>query len=192
MSQPTSTTSTSTDGQAPAGAEGTQTPDSGAAGAPNADSAAGNTTDPFEGLPDGFAWVKDEISSLRRGEASYRTQLREREAELANAKTPEEVQAVIDSFTSKTSDLELELARERAIRTHKLEDAHLEFITGSTPEEISASAEKLRTLLGAVTPPPPPAPKVTQVPLSGGSSPSGEQTELDGRAAYEKYLKSSR
>lgn len=180
-------TSTSTDGQAPAGAEGTQTPDSGAAGEPNAAPETSTTPDPWEGLPESHAWVKNELEAVRREAGGYRTQLREKEEALANAKTPEEVQAVIESFTTKTSELERDLALERAKNTHGLEDAHMKFIKGETPEEIAASAAALRELLGAVTPPPPPTPKVTQVPLSGGSSPGGEQTELTGRAAYEKY-----
>ena len=138
------------------------------------------TKDPFAGLPDEFAWVKSDLESTRREAASRRVEVRKLEEQLKDAKTPEDVTKAVEEAAKRSTELEAELARERAARKHKLDDEFLEFLTGATPEQIESQAAKLAAL----------APKtvVTKSNPRGGVTPSDSSLpELSGRDAWKKF-----
>jgi chromosome segregation ATPase len=141
--------------------------------------------DPYAGLPEEFAWLKDDLESTRREAASRRVALREAEDKLKEAKTPEDIAAAVKEATKKSAELETELARERAARKHKLADDLLEFITGTTEEQIESQATKLAALAvtqrETQTTPTKPAPR-------GGVTPTDTTPpEVNGREAWKKY-----
>lgn len=141
--------------------------------------------DPWEGLPDEFAWAKGAVESANREAAARRVALREAEDKLKVAKTPEEFTAAINEYTAKQDQLTADLERERAARKHKLSDDVLEFLTGKTPEEIETQAAKLAALKPAGDP----APRViTQTPPAGGVTPTvPAPKEENGRDAWRAY-----
>jgi hypothetical protein len=142
-------------------------------------------TDPYAGLPAEFAWLKDDLESTRREAASRRVALREAEEKLKEAKTPEDISKAVAEATKKNTDLEAELARERAARKHKLDDALLEFLTGSDAEQIDAQAAKLAAL---ATKPAATAPAPTKPAPRGGVTPTDSTPpEVDGREAWRKF-----
>jgi hypothetical protein len=144
-------------------------------------------TDKWAGLPEEFAWAKSAVESANREAASRRVALREAEDKLKDAKTPEDVQAAVKDLSTKASQLEAELARERAARKHGLTDDVLEFLTGTTEEQIEAQASKLAAKLKPASQETAP-PKVVTVPApSGGVTPSTPPTEQDGRAAWRAF-----
>jgi hypothetical protein len=153
---------------------------------PNANSdttAETKGSDPYAGLPAEFSWLKDDRESLRREAAGRRVALREAEEKLKEAKTPEDIATAVAEATKKSAELESELARERAARKHKLDDSLIEFLTGTTDEQIEDQAAKLAALAKAPTPPSP-----SRTTPRGGVTPSDTTPpELDGRSAWKKY-----
>lgn len=145
--------------------------------------------DPYAGLPEEFSWMKNEVETTRREAASYRTQLREEQEKLKNAKTPEEVASILADREAVTAKLEREVTIERLARKFKLDDDKLEFLVGKTEEDLTRQAEKLSKLGGTVEPTPPPTVQVTKVPLSGGTKPGDDAPALDGRQAWRDYRK---
>ena len=155
---------------------------------PNASTGASTPdakTDPWEGLPDEWAWTKNAVESANREAASRRVALRELEDKTKDAKTPEEFTAAMTEYTAKQTQLATELARERAARKHGLADGVLEFLTGTTEEAIEAQAAKLATLNPKAETPP----KVITVPApSGGVTPStGAPKVENGREMWKAY-----
>jgi hypothetical protein len=129
--------------------------------------------------------LKDDLESTRREAASRRVALREAEEKLKEAKTPEDISKAVAEATKKNTDLEAELARERAARKHKLDDALLEFLTGSDAEQIDAQAAKLAAL---ATKPAATAPAPTKPAPRGGVTPTDSTPpEVDGREAWRKF-----
>lgn len=142
-------------------------------------------SDPYAGLPAEFAWLKDDRESLRREAAGRRVELRELEAKFKDAKTPEEVATAIAEATKRSAQLEAEVARERAARKHKLDDALVEFLTGATEEQIEAQAAKLAALAPSATAP---EPHVSRQTPRGGVTPSDSAPpEVNGRDAWRQY-----
>jgi hypothetical protein len=141
--------------------------------------------DPYAGLPDEFAWLKNDLESTRREAAGRRVELRELEAKFKDAKTPEEVNAAIAEATKRSAALEAEVARERAARKHKLDDSLVEFLTGATEEQIEAQAAKLAALA-------PSAARETvvvtrQAPRGGVTPADTAPPEVSGREAWKNY-----
>lgn len=147
--------------------------------------------DPWAGLPEEFAWARNEVETTRREAASYRTQLREEQEKLKTAKTPEEVAAIIAEREARTAELEREVTIERLARKFGIPDERLEFLVGKTEEDLTRQAEKLAAL-GAPAPVEPAAVVVTKVPLSGGVSPTDPPVPADGRQAWRDYRKNRR
>jgi len=144
-------------------------------------------SDPYAGLPAEFAWLKDDLESTRREAASRRVALREAEEKLKEAKTPEDIASAVAEATKKSAKLEADLARERAARKHKLDDALVEFLTGTDEEQIEAQAAKLAALATA-TPRETPQPAPAKTAPRGGVNPADTTPpELDGREAWKKY-----
>lgn len=142
------------------------------------------TTDPYAGLPEEFAWLKDDLESTRREAASRRVALREAEEKLKEAKTPEDIAAAVKEATRKNAELEAQVARERAARKHKLDDSLIEFLTGTNEEQIEAQAAKL----AALAPSAPRTAAVNRPAPRGGVTPADTTPpELDGREAWRKF-----
>jgi hypothetical protein len=138
--------------------------------------------DPWEGLPDEFAWTKAAVESANREAAARRVALRDLEEKTKDAKSPEEFEAAVKDFNTKQADLEIALERERAARKHKLADDVLEFLTGKTPEEIEKQAEKLAALKPAGEKPPV---VITTTPPAGGVKP-GDQAPKE-KSGYDEW-----
>lgn len=152
--------------------------------ATDAADAAGEAKDPWEGIPEEWAWTKGAVESANREAASRRVALRELEEKTKDAKSPEEVAAAMADFQKKQADLSTDLARERAARKHGLDDDVLEFLTGTTDEQIEAQAAKL----AALKPKEPVVQKIiTQTAPSGGVTPSADKTVVSGREAWKAY-----
>lgn len=150
--------------------------------------AAAGDTDRWAGIPEEWAWARGAVEAANREAASRRVALRELEEKTKDAKTPEEFTAAIEAAKAAEDKLALELARERSARTHGLTDELLEFLTGTDAEAIEAQAAKLAALQPAAAP----VKVITQPPLSGGSSPSQANVEIDGRKAWAKYREKNR
>lgn len=145
----------------------------------------GEPKDPWEGIPDEWAWTKQKVEEANREAASRRVALREAEDKLKAAKTPEEFEAAISEYKSKESKLATDLSKERAARKHKLSDELLEFLTGTTDELIEAQAAKLAALKPAESAPPK---VITKTPPAGGVTPTtvGEKT-VSGRDLWKAH-----
>lgn len=140
-------------------------------------------TDPWAGIPEQWAWAKNAVESANREAASRRVALRELEDRTKDAKTPEEFAAAMAEVKAAEEKLAVDLARERAARTHKLTDELVEFLTGTNPEEIESQAAKLAALTtGTVVPK-----YITQPAPAGGVQPSQPVIEQDGKKAWEQY-----
>lgn len=156
---------------------------------PNTSTEATDSTaeqkDPWDGIPEEWAWTKSAVESANREAASRRVALREVEDKLKEAKTPEEVQAATAEYQRKADELTAQLARERAARKHSLTDEVLEFLTGTTEEQIEAQAAKLAALKpsGETAP----TRVITAPAPSGGVTPTHQPSEVDGRAAWKAY-----
>lgn len=145
---------------------------------------AGETkTDPWEGIPEEWAWTKAAVERANNEAASRRVALRDAEDKLKDAKTPEEVQAAVKNFADKTAELETTLAKERAARKHKLDDDVLEFLTGTTEEQIEKQAAKLAALKPANQEPR----VVTAPPPAGGVKPGTTPNTRTGRDEWKAY-----
>lgn len=143
-----------------------------------------NSDDPYAGLPEEFAWLKNDLEATRREAAGRRVELRELQDKTKDAKTPEEFAAAVAAAAQRSDALEVELARERVARKHALDDSMLEFLTGKTSEEIEAQATKLAALRPADS---------FRAPLSGGASPNnGNPPSVSGRDSYRQYKKGRR
>jgi hypothetical protein len=143
------------------------------------------STDPWDGIPEEWAWTKGAVESANREAAARRVALRELEEQTKDAKSPEDYAEAVKSFNSKQTELETALARERAARKHSLADDVLEFLTGTTEEQIEAQATKLAALKPSSSTE---APRVVTVPApTGGATPVTQPTEQSGRAAWKAY-----
>lgn len=147
--------------------------------------ASEQSTDPYAGLPEEFAWLKNDLEATRREAAGRRVELRELQEKTKDAKTPEEYQAAVAEAARKGQELEVELARERVARKHSLDDELLEFLTGKNADEIEAQAVKLAALK--------PTAPITRMPPTGGVNPSqGTPPDVSGRDVYRQYKKGRR
>ena len=172
-----------TEGQEPAA---TETSVEGTAAEP-AEPAAGST-DPWDGIPEQWAWAKNAVESANREAASRRVALRDLEERVKDAKTPEEFNTALADVKAKEVELTNALARERAARKHKLSDDLLEFLTASTEEGIEAQAEKLAALKPVAAAPV----VITKLPPTGGAKPSDNSPLESGKNAWAEYRKKNR
>ena len=148
----------------------------------------GENTDPWAGIPDEWAWTRNAVEAANREAASRRVALRELEERVKDAKTPEEFSTAIAAVKASEEKLALELARERAARTHGLSDELLEFLTAAEPEAIEAQAAKLASLRSGETV----TKVITQPAPAGGAQPSQPAVDQDGRKAWAKYREKNR
>ena len=145
--------------------------------------------DPWAAFPAEFNWVRTELEDTRKEAAEKRILAKELQEKLGTAKTPEEVQKITAAYDSKTSDLEIALARERVARKTGLSDDLVEFLTAKSEEELVAQAAKLAGLKPAADQDPV---VVTVQEPRGGLDPSTNPDEPSGFAEYERWKASRR
>jgi hypothetical protein len=145
------------------------------------------STDPWAAFPAEFNWVRKELEDTRKEAAEKRVLAKELQEKLGSAKTPEEVKQLTAAYDTKTSDLEVALARERVARKSGLSDDLVEFLTGKSEEELVAQAEKLAGL----KPPADPVVVTVQEPR-GGLNPSVDVHEKDGYQLWEEHKRNRR
>lgn len=151
--------------------------------APDAVTPIEGSPDPWAAFPAEFNWVRKELEDTRKEAAEKRVLARELQEQLGAAKTPEEVQQITAAYDSKTSDLEIALARERVARKTGLSDELVEFLTAKTEEELTAQAAKLTGLKPADADPV----VVTVQEPRGGLDPTVSPNEQNGFDAWEAY-----
>lgn len=135
-------------------------------------------TDDVDSLPE---WARKSLTAANQEAAKYRTQLREVQDKLKDAKTPEEVDAITRELSEKATKAELDAARERAGRKFGLPDAVVGRLTGDDEAAILADAESLAPLFGKQqASPPPPTPSGGREPKRGTAD---EESPVD---AYKK------
>ncbi|ONI83493.1 hypothetical protein ALI22I_33920 [Saccharothrix sp. ALI-22-I] len=118
------------------------------------------------------AWARKKLEKANAQAASYRTQLRDAQTALENAKTPEEFQAATATLTEKVAELEHQLVREQVARKYELPDELATLLTGKTADELEAVAKTLQKY----------APTTESVVLGGGLTPDdGDDGEMDPR-----------
>jgi hypothetical protein len=144
-------------------------------------------TDPWAAFPKEYNWVRKELEDTRKEAAEKRVLAKELQEKLGSAKTPEEVQQLTAAYDTKTSDLEIALARERVARRTGLSDDLVEFLTAKSEEELVAQAAKLAGLKPAGEPV-----VVTVQEPRGGLNPSVDVHEKDGFALWEEHKKNRR
>lgn len=141
--------------------------------------------DPWEGLPEEWSWTKSAVESANREAASRRVALRELEDKTKDAKTPEEFTAAVSEYQTAQEKLTVDLERERAARKHKLDDDVLEFLTGTTAEQIETQAAKLAGLKPGTAAQ---TVVITQTPPAGGVTPGNKAPkETSGRDEWRAY-----
>ena len=140
--------------------------------------------DPWAAFPKEYNWVRKELEDTRKEAAEKRVLNKELQDKLGSAKTPEEVQQITAAYDSKTSDLEVALARERGARKTGLSDDLVEFLTGKSEEELTAQAAKLAGLKPAADVEPV---IVTVQEPRGGLDPTADPNEQSGFDAWEAY-----
>jgi hypothetical protein len=145
------------------------------------------STDPWAAFPAEFNWVRKELEDTRKEAAEKRILAKELQEKLGSAKTPEEVQQLTAAYDTKTSDLEVALARERVARKSGLSDDLVEFLTAKSEEELIAQAEKLAGL----KPPADPVVVTVQEPR-GGLNPNVDVHEKDGYQLWEEHKRNRR
>lgn len=106
-----------------------------------------NPEDGGDELPD---WARSKLTKANAEAANYRTKLREAEQKLADAKTPEQVEEILNQFKADREEDERKQAEEaRALLIenialhHKLPEKLAKRLQGATREELEADAKEL-------------------------------------------------
>jgi hypothetical protein len=122
-------------------------------------------------------WRK-ELTKVRGEAARYRTSLRETEAKLATAKTPEEFATAVAEFQTRNAELERQVLITKVAGKHELPADIAVRLVGNTEAELEADAKKLAGVLAAASGP---------ANLEGGLDPSlDEDNEMNPRKLAEK------
>jgi len=133
----------------------------------------GEQTEGVDSLP---KWARDRLTKANNEAARYRTGLRDAEAKLAGAKTPEQFEAAVAELRDGNARLERELLVERVARKAELPQELAELLQGDTEDALKAHADKLRKFAEPATP--------TPQSLSGGLDPSDEDDFDPVKAAH--------
>lgn len=138
----------------------------------------GNTSALWEGIADDHP-VRAEVANLRREAAAKRAtaqQVKQEnetlKASLAEAKTADEVQALIAEYDEKIAGLQQSALRESVARKHKLPDDLAELLRGDDEAALEAHAETLAKYAPRSSAPP-------QAPPSGGKVPNEPSVSVD-------------
>lgn len=125
-------------------------------------------------------WAKKELTKVRAEAANYRTRLRDAEAKLSEAKTPEEFEAAVADLREENAKLEKSILVTKVAAKHGLSDVLAARLVGSTEEELEADAKLLASVANAA----PPAPES----LEGGLDPSSDDDgETDPRKLAARF-----
>lgn len=122
----------------------------------------GEDQNDFDSLPD---WAKAQIKSLRSEAGRYRTANKELDAALKEAKSQEDIDAATETYRSRVTELELELAKTK--HTSGLPESLAALVDGSTPDEIKAKADAVRAAFASHVPP------TSSSEADGGLNPGG-------------------
>jgi hypothetical protein len=148
-----------------------------AEGEGEADEDKDDKKDDVDSLPE---WAKKELTRARGEAANYRTQLREAERKLGEAKTPEEVEAAISELREQNAKLERAIIVSKVATKYGLSDFLASRLIGSTEAELEADAKLAAKEVPVATPPPPS--------VSGGLDPSdSEDSEIDPRKLAARF-----
>ena len=89
----------------------------------------------------------DALKQTRTEAKNYRLRLRDAEARLAEARTPEQIQALVDEMRSERENAERALMVENVALKFNLPEALASRLQGSTREEMEADAKALAALI---------------------------------------------
>lgn len=95
---------------------------------------------PEDELPE---WAREKLTKANAEAANYRTKLREAEKKLADAKTPEELEAAREEIRTESEQRERSLLIENVALLHRLPKELAERLRGETREELEADAKAL-------------------------------------------------
>jgi hypothetical protein len=142
----------------------------------------GNEDSDDEGGDDLPEWARTKLTKANSEAANYRTKLREAEEKLKDAKTPEEVEEIVNQMTKDREQSEIALLRENVALKFKLPAALQKRLSGTTREEMEADAKELADLFGSDE-------DDDDLNLEGGLNPRNreEQDSDDPRALAQKY-----
>lgn len=125
------------------------------------------------------------LSKVRGENASWRTKYRDLEAKLAEAKTPEQVEEVVNAMKTereeddkKRSAEAYALMVENVALKHSLPDDLAAALKGNTREELEAHAQVLAKYV--------PAEEIEDPEISGGLTPGDEDAPFDAKAELRK------
>lgn len=123
--------------------------------------------------------LRKELTSARAEAANYRTKLRDAEAKLSEAKTPEEVEAAISELRETNAKLERQILVNKVATKHNLPEELAARLKGDTPEELEADAKTLALFA---------APSGDPESLEGGLDPRTEDDgEMDPRKLASRF-----
>ena len=127
--------------------------------------------------------AKAEIERLRQEAAGYRTQKNELSKQLEGAKSPEDIDAAIAEWQTKTAKLE----RENLVLQHgaTLPETLRKYVQGDTEDEIKASVAELAATVTTKAPAPPSR-------VGGGLTPGAEAPVTDPAKLAAQVRKNSR
>lgn len=115
---------------------------------PDADADADKGDDADKKKPDlSLEDALSEVTKTRAEAANYRTRAKAAEKALAEAKTLEEVQQIIDKMTAERESAERTLLAENVALTHGLPSALAARLQGNTRDELEADAKALAELV---------------------------------------------
>lgn len=129
-------------------------------------------------LPD---WAREKLTKANSEAANYRKKLRDAEDKLKSAKSPEEVDEIINQLQTDREEAEVTLLKENVALKFKLKQEAWEFLNGSNRDELEASAKKLAELAGTDD-------DDEDLDLEGGLTPrSRDSSAEDPRSLAEKH-----
>ncbi|HEX8570228.1 MAG TPA: hypothetical protein VF699_09960 [Caulobacteraceae bacterium] len=114
-------------------------------------------------------WARKRLTRANAEAANYRTRLREAEARLDGAQTPEQFEAAVADIKTRNAELEQQITRERVARKYHLPDDLAARLRGTTAQELEADAKALQKYAAPAEP----------VVLSGGLNPADDSDAFD-------------
>jgi len=118
--------------------------------------------------------LQAEVEKTRREAAGYRTRLRDAEAKLAEAKTPDDIEAAVAEFREANARLEREIVVTKVASKYNLPAELAARLQGTDEAALDADAKVLAALVTT---------KTTPESLSGGLTPGESDEEFDPVAA---------
>ena len=113
-------------------------------------------------------WARNKLTKANSEAANYRTRLRETEAKLAEAKTPEEFASALAEVTAKNAELERSVMVNGVAGKHNLPAELAELLKGDDEAALTAHAKVLQQFIAKA--------KVS-APLGGGLTPGANDAD---------------